>query len=171
MVNRNTAGQWLKSSNASGTGKTELHDLPQAILPQLLVLKYLSMLRPLFTRINASQRNKWCSGLQSAKEESHHLRPYIRRGSWDGFLRASQLNTELREWLKERPSYPTLVKQMKPGPSILNWRKKAIHGMAPSSISPELKIQSLHQWAVMIRVFRDCAGAILLAPMLGGDTT
>lgn len=80
VVNRNTAGQWLKSSNASGIGKTELHDLPQAILPQLLVLKYLSMLRPLFARINASQRNNWCSVLQSAKEESHHLRPYIRRG-------------------------------------------------------------------------------------------
>jgi len=53
------------------------------------------------------------------------------------------LNTEVRERLKERPSYSTMVKQMKPGPSILNWRKKAIHGMTPSSISPELKIQKV----------------------------
>jgi len=76
----------------------------------------------------------------------------IRRGSRDGFLRASQLNTELRKRPKKRPSYPTLVKQMKPGPCILNWRKKAIHGMAPPSISPELKIQKVsigeQSWSV-----------------------
>jgi len=80
VVNRSTAGQWVKSSKASGTGKAEFHDLPQAILPQLLVLKYLSMLRPLFARINASQHNKWRSVLQSAKEESHHLRPWTFEG-------------------------------------------------------------------------------------------
>jgi hypothetical protein len=48
----------------------------------------------------------------------------IQRGSRDGFFRASQLNTELRKRLKERPSYPTLLKQMKSRSSILNWRKK-----------------------------------------------
>jgi hypothetical protein len=55
VVNRSTTGQQVKRSNASGTRQAELHDLPQAILPQLLVLKCLSMLRPLFARINASQ--------------------------------------------------------------------------------------------------------------------
>jgi hypothetical protein len=108
----------VKSSNASGTGKAELHDLPQATLQQLLVLKCLSMLRPLFARINTSQQLALSKGRVTSSELD------IQRSLQDGFLRASQLNTELREWLKERPSYPTPLKQMKPRPSILNWRKK-----------------------------------------------
>lgn len=77
--------------------KTELSDLPQSILPQLLVLKCCSVLRPLFARNDASQLNNWHSVFQSAKEESVTSSEIldIRRGSRDGFLRAPvELRTE-----------------------------------------------------------------------------
>jgi hypothetical protein len=56
VVNRSTAGRRVKSSNAPGTGKAELNDLPQAILPQLLAPKFCSVLRPLFARTDASKQ-------------------------------------------------------------------------------------------------------------------
>jgi hypothetical protein len=65
VVNRSTTGQRAKSSNASGTGKAELHDLSQAILPQLLVLKCLSMLRPLF---KGSTHHNATTGVQSRNQ-------------------------------------------------------------------------------------------------------
>jgi len=94
----------------------------QATLQQLLVLKCLSMLRPLFARINASQQLALSLTISKGRVTSSELD--IQRSSQDGFLRASQLNRELREQLKERPSYRTLLKQMKPRPRILNGRKK-----------------------------------------------
>jgi hypothetical protein len=54
VVNRSTAGHLEKMLNASRTGKPELHNLPQATLPQLLVLKCCGMQRPLFARIDVS---------------------------------------------------------------------------------------------------------------------
>jgi hypothetical protein len=45
--------------------------------------------------------------------------------------------------LKERPSYPRLLQQIKPGPPFWTGDKKAIHEMASSSISPEDKIKEV----------------------------
>jgi len=88
------------------------------------------------TRIDTSQLDNWHSVFQSAKEvlvtsfEILDIRKCVR----DGFLRASQLNTKHTEKsfllsclhvlkLRERPSYPILLHQMKPGSIIVNWRQ------------------------------------------------
>lgn len=71
----------------------------------------------------------------------------IQKGTRYGFLKASQLNTELRERLKDRPSYTTLSKQMKPRPSILNWRKKGNpRNGTILSLSRIKNSKSPHQW-------------------------
>jgi len=53
----------------------------------------------------------------------------------DGFLGASQSNTQPREKLTERPSYLRYLQEMKPDPLFWAGDKKAIHGMAESSVS------------------------------------
>jgi hypothetical protein len=55
-------------------------------------------------------------------KEPHQLKPWTFKRVHK--MVSSQLNTKLKERLKERQSYITLLKQMKPRPSILNWRKK-----------------------------------------------
>jgi hypothetical protein len=61
---------------------------------------------------------------------------------------------------------------MKPGSMILNRRQKRNSGMAPSSSSPEERIQkSPSTGKVMINVFWDCDGVILVDAMPTGETT
>jgi hypothetical protein len=109
---------------------------------------------PPFMRTDTSQSNKWHSVFQSAKAmlvTSFEILDF-QRCAQEGFLGSPLSNTKPREWpilpscwhvskLWERPSYPRLLQQLKPGPIILSQRqKKALHGMTTPSISLKEKI-------------------------------
>ena len=107
----------------------------------------MSQCADIFVRwIAASQPNNWRSACESKKDVlvTSFENLDIRRCAQDGVFRASQLNTKLRRnhffqvrgmlWSCWRP-YAEFLQHMKPGSINLNWRQKAIHGMAPSSIS------------------------------------
>lgn len=107
-----------------------------------------------FVRIIALQLDDSCSFCQSAHEvfiTSFKILD-IPVCAGDGSLAASRLNTTVTEepflmnWLilklGESPFYPLLLYLMTPGSIMLNQRQKAIHQMAPSSVSLESKIQN-----------------------------
>lgn len=54
---------------------------------------------------------------------------------------------------------------------ILNQREKAINIMAPSSVSPEEKVEFPSADKVNIAAFWDCGGVILVDALLRGETT
>jgi hypothetical protein len=128
---------------ASETGKAELHDILRSshlftdVSPELLQRMLL------FTSFEMPEPNKW----QSAKEvlvTSFQISE-IQRCVQVGFFIPLHSNKKAREkplllscWhilkLKERP-YSRLLQQMKPGSIILNWKRRAIHGLQPSSVS------------------------------------
>ena len=136
-VDRGTIGHWWKDWWLLKQEKQiTVINLTQAVLLQLLDLKFCSVLMPLFERITAWQLD-WRSVLQSAKEMlvTSFKILVIWRCAWEGFLGASQSNIKLIEkqfllscWhvlkLRERPSYLGLSQQMKLGSIILNWRQK-----------------------------------------------
>lgn len=73
--------------------------LTLAVLSQVLVLKSHNTSMPSFMMINTLQLDNWCSVFQSPKEVSVTSFDIfdIRRCVWDGFLRASKSNTQMRE--------------------------------------------------------------------------
>jgi hypothetical protein len=98
----------------------------------------------------------------------------------DGFLGASQLNIKPREeiffqswWydfeLRERPSHPRLLQQMKSGSIIVNKRLKGNPWNGTILNLPRRK-NSPSVDRVMIIVFWDCEGVILVDVMLRGET-
>lgn len=97
--------------------------------------------------------------------------------AWDVFLRAWQLTTKPREKpflrscqhilkLRERPSYPRLLQQMKPGSIILNLR----HSQSMEGHHSQSPWKKNCHWARAWLVFLDCEGVILVDAMLRGET-
>lgn len=74
---------------------------------------------------------------------------------------SSELLARLK--LRERPSYPGLLYQMKSGVMILKRSQNAIHGKALSSFSPKIHLKnSSSAGKVMITVFGDSEGVIIV---------
>jgi Transposase. len=159
--------------------------LDQAVLLYLLGLKCWCVMMPSFARMDALQLDSWCSVFQSAKEVlvTSFGTLDFQRCAHDVFLRASQLNGKPREkpflprcWyvfkLRERPTHPGLLQQMKPDSVILNWRQKGSLQEWCYCQSPRKKEfkHFLSVGKVMITVFSHCAGHFLLVAMLRWQT-
>jgi hypothetical protein len=91
------------------------------------------------------------------------------------YPRRAQISYLLSCWhvlmLRERPSYPDLLQQIKHGSIIWTADKNPIHGMAPSSISLEEKIKSLLSMGkVIITVFWDSEWVMPVDVMPWGET-
>jgi len=135
--------------------------LTQALLSQLFAWKCCSMMMPSIVRMDILQLDIWRAVFHSTKEVLviSFRTLDIQRCVQDVFLRASQSNGKPREepflshcWyvfkLRERPSHPGLLQQMKPGSIILNWRQKG----SPQNgaiVNPRRRKNSdiFYQWA------------------------
>ena len=85
---------------------------------------------------------------QQRKSQSHHLRSWIFEGAREMVSSEPQLNSELRERLRDRPSYSALLDQKKLRPIILNWRKQGNPWNGTILYLPRRKnSKSLHRWA------------------------
>lgn len=129
-----TVGRWVKTAMVSKTGKTvrEIPDLLQSAHPFTAVSpEMLQHAEAIICKVQCITTQQLALSLSIIK--SPHSRSWIFQGvHWDGLLRDSQWNTDLREmpFLEllasleaEGPSYPRLLQQMIPG-SILHRKQK-----------------------------------------------
>jgi hypothetical protein len=122
--------------------------LTEAVLSQLLILKFCSMLIPSFVMSDELQPDNWHSIFQSAKvvlvTPSELLD--IWRCEWDGFFRASQLNkkTQKKVIYSELLACfePGLLQRMKPG-SLMDWGQRTNPWNGSILILPGKKIEKV----------------------------
>jgi len=101
--------------------------LTEAVLSQLLVLKFCSMLIPSFVMIDESQPDKWHSILQSAKAVL--VTPFWDLGYLKVWMRWVFQSLTVEQKTQKKVIYlellacfePGRVQQMKPGSIILDW--------------------------------------------------
>lgn len=147
--------------------------LTEAVLSQLLVLKFCSMLIPSFVMIDGWQPDNWHSIFQSAKVVL--VTPFeildIWRCEWDGVFRASQLKTSLFILSYWHVLNLDCYNRWSLDPSFWTGVREAIHGMAPSSFSQEKKLKkSPSPGEVMITDFWHFEDVILVNAMLKWET-
>lgn len=135
--------------------------LTEAVLSQLFGWKCCSMMMPSILRMDILQLDSWPRVFHSTKEVlvTSFRTLDFQRCVQDVFLRASQSNGKPREepflprcWyvfkLRERPSHPGLLQQMKPGSIILNWRQKGSPWNGAIINLPRRKNSNIfYQWA------------------------
>jgi hypothetical protein len=134
-VDRSTAGRWTKTVTASETGTAELHDMPRSGRPVIAVTPEMLQRADAIVREDRRITTRQLGlGLSISKGSVVTLFRILdtSRCARDGFLGDSHTNIKPREkpflpscWhvlkLRERPSYPRLLQQMKPGNIILNF--------------------------------------------------